>query len=192
MKNRKLQTFVGVMMFVAFLLSGCGNSKESKESKEKDLSTCDCSEITADGDKFFKDGKLYSGICETKDDHDVVIKQAEYVNGIIKNITVKERINDEYVEVKSIQYDGGKEYNGYARNIKESHGLKFTGFVSAYKNGEAEYYHLDVYNTEIAFGCDEKNLKLIYEVVNDNHKDVLSQVIKKAREYDSHFEVFSK
>lgn len=139
-----------IFSVLLFSCEGKGADKENENSAKQidDVVThCNCSELTDEDswdigsleDPYIikgvtkKDSKeLYTGICITKDQHDTIIRRHTYKNGWLINEIVKEKIGNEYIIVKDINFENGKPYTYKYVKIEESNIAKIT-FVKNYK-----------------------------------------------------------
>lgn len=159
MKIIKILSFV-IFSVLIFSCGGKGTEKVEKSTDEKleDVPDCNCSELTDESswedNKFYwnnghlenlyiikgvtkKDSKEpYSGVCTTKDQYDAITNKKTYKNGwLIKDIA-KEKIGNEYIITRDIDYENGEPvtYKYLKTNKDNSANITFVETYREYKN----------------------------------------------------------
>jgi hypothetical protein len=138
----KIIKILSAVMFSVLLFS-CGGKGTDKEEKSPDkkmknvVVDCNCSELTeADADLkgVAKKGskELYSGVCVTRDQHDTITNKNTYKNGWLVNEIVKEKIGNEYIITKDIDYENGNIESCKLLETKGNNSQNFN-FVTQYK-----------------------------------------------------------
>ncbi|WP_394774865.1 hypothetical protein [Flavobacterium sp.] len=143
------------------LLFSCGGKGTDKEEKNTDkkiedvIADCNCSELTeADGElkgvtkKGSKD--LYTGVCVTKDQYDTITNKNTFKNGWLVNEIVKEKIGNEYIITKDIDYENGEPDTYKYVKTEQNNSAKLT-FVKNYKEYKKKKAIID-YNITIFSG----------------------------------------
>ncbi|KIA99460.1 hypothetical protein OA93_04650 [Flavobacterium sp. KMS] len=143
------------------LLFSCGGKGTDKEEKSTDkknediIADCNCSELTeADGELkgVTKKGskELYTGVCIIKDQYDTITNKNTFKNGWLVNEIVKEKIGNEYIITKDIDYENGEPDTYKYVKTEENNSAKLT-FVKNYKENKNKKAILD-YNITIFSG----------------------------------------
>jgi len=143
------------------LLFSCGGKSTDKEEKSTDkknedvIADCNCSELTeADGELkgVTKKGskELYTGVCVTKDQYDTITNKNTFKNGWLVNEIVKEKIGNEYIITKDIDYENGEPDTYKYLKTEENNSAKLT-FVKNYKEYKNKKAIID-YNITIFSG----------------------------------------
>lgn len=125
------------------LLFSCGGKGTDKEEKSTDkkmknvVVDCNCSELNeADADLkgVAKKGskELYSGVCVTRDQYDTITNKNTYKNGWLVNEIVKEKIGNEYIITKDIDYENGNIESCKLLETENNNSQNFK-FVTQYK-----------------------------------------------------------
>ncbi|MEO6174409.1 MAG: hypothetical protein ABIP27_04570 [Flavobacterium circumlabens] len=143
------------------LLFSCGEKGTDKEEKSTDkkiediIADCNCSELTeADGELkgVTKKGskELYTGVCIIKDQYDTITNKNTFKNGWLVNEIVKEKIGNEYIITKDIDYENGEPDTYKYVKTEENNRSKLT-FVKNYKEYKNKKAIID-YNITIFSG----------------------------------------
>ena len=136
------------------LLFSCGGKGADKEEKSTDkkieniIADCNCSELTeADGELkgVTKKGskELYTGVCITKDQYDTITNKNTFKNGWLVKEIVKEKIGNEYIITKDIDYENGEPetYKYVKTEENNSAKLAFVKNYKEYKNKKSKTYN---------------------------------------------------
>jgi hypothetical protein len=150
MKN--LFRFFILFITASTILTACGDGSNVEEK------ICSCSSVSfykSKGEKYFKDGVEFTGMCEDVDQHGVVISHKEFSNGYLSYTLQKKKINSGYVTVDSIYYDNKNAIAGFAIGIISNGYGKYTDKVYEYskdgmKTGFIQLIHTESQSIEIA------------------------------------------
>jgi hypothetical protein len=112
-KINTIYSFLILCCITLFLFS-CGSGESSGESSgEVAINYCDCYEIEKDGGLYKKDDKLFTGICESKDDLDRMLELSEYKNGYVVTSEGWKDLGGEMTKTWDLKFKGGEVYEGY-------------------------------------------------------------------------------
>ena len=168
-------TILGAIIFALFTFISCGPPDPNKGA-------CNCQEIEGSGriGAAKKDGKLYTGICITRDQKDSITKRIEFKNGYTSLDQDWEEVYGNYVlRAEVTSFINQKEIkNGWLINFETMDG------DSPFKYVKERYEYIDgkknVYFLSVNYDKDKKEYHFTYKMEynkgeklgNNSNKDV--------------------
>jgi len=131
--------------------------EQTKSTKEEQtIPACDCEEISLNEaeTKYLKDGKLYTGSCQSKNSSNEVVNESKYVNGYLTESIIKVDYNGKLITLSNLKYKDGSKFEGYQLELViDDHEFDHVDDYYEYKNGEETYsydfyYDYNYYNGE--------------------------------------------
>lgn len=202
MKTIKILSAV-IFTILLFSCGRKGNDKEEKNANKKMVNVienCNCSELS-DEDEWDigslenpyiikgvtkKDSKeIFTGVCVIKDQNDTIIRKNTYKNGWLVNAIVKEKIGNEYIITKDIDYENGEPDTYKYMKFENNNSAKLT-FVKNYKEYKNKKAIID-YNITI-FSGEKFSLAVSTHYRDDkefSHKNASPQPVCMLNSYET-------
>jgi hypothetical protein len=191
---KKIQNLL-LIAGVAVNLISCGTKTEGEKTEGKKTEVeatevCACTEILKKDNVNHYNGVAYTGACEKKDQHNMVVEHKDFVNGIMVASVYKSKVGDNYVTTDSLTFENRAPFNGFETKYKLAvnaasiqGGIEYVYDVKEYKDGV-----LPIFNGNISVDYNKGSNFLSHFYYYDGISKTNNFEIKEQIETDVEFE----
>jgi hypothetical protein len=143
---KKIQNLL-LIAGVAVNLMSCGTKTEGEKTEGEKTeveatAVCACTAVMKLKGVNHYNGEAYTGACEKKDQHNIVVEHKDFVNGIMVASVYKQKLGDNYITTDSLTFENGAPFNGFKTSYQLAYnaagaygGIKYVYDVKEYKDG---------------------------------------------------------